>query len=286
MQMNTITCAEALELLPVYGDGELDLSRTLAMEAHIAICPNCAAADRVQRGLSTALRAGVPYYQAPSTLRAQLSAQLSENSNRATLQPHLTTHRYRRWARWAAPLAAALVLAVGVNAVLTGLQRRSALTDEVVASHVRSLMVAHLGDVLSSDQHTVKPWFAGKLDFSPPVHDLAAQGYTLAGGRIDYIDHRPVAALDYRRRRHVINLFVWPSPSRGEAAPKASVRAGYNIAQWTAGGMNYWAVSDLSADELLGFAQQMHSMGRFQVPSATAVRAVSPIKYSSLGVAE
>ncbi|WP_293389730.1 anti-sigma factor [Nevskia sp.] len=260
--MKTMNCDEAQELLSAFNDGELDLTLGLALEAHLESCPDCRAAHRSQQELTAALRHGATYYPAPALLRARLNAQLPGNPEQTARQIPTLPDRRRRSSVWATALAAALVIGVGVNLVLMSLQRQSALTDEVVAGHVRSLMVAHLDDIVSTDQHTVKPWFTGKLDFSPPVHDLAAEGFPLAGGRIDYINHRPVAALDYRRRQHVINLFVWPVPDRRATSPETSKRAGYNIARWSIDGMDYWAVSDLNASELLGFAQQLRTLER------------------------
>lgn len=164
----------------------------------------------------------------------------------------------RRW-RWPAWGLAAAGFACGVLASMLALQLlppadgNRALEQELASSHVRALMVAHLTDVASSDQHTVKPWFQGKLDYSPPVKDLANDGYPLIGGRLDYVAGRPVAALIYRRHGHLINLFVWPAD--GQTAPTLHSHQGYQLAHWRNAGMQFWAVSDLNGEELQTLAR-------------------------------
>ncbi len=255
--MNTMNCEEARELLPAYGDGELDLPRALALERHVDGCADCAAALRALRALRQALRS-VPYHRAPDALRARLRASLlpaasvppaSVSSNtRARQRPR------RDWSRWAMPIAASLALAVGLNFMLATQREQDSLRDELVAGHVRSLQAGHLSDVVSTDQHTVKPWFNGKLDYAPPVRDLAQQDFPLLGGRLDYIAHRQVAALIYGSRKHTINLYIWPAKD-GELAPGGQGSEGYNLVHWRHAGMEYWAVSDLNAVELRHFAE-------------------------------
>lgn len=135
------------------------------------------------------------------------------------------------------------------------------IAREVMASHLRSLMPGHLMDVASTDQHTVKPWFAGRIDFSPPVNDFAADGFRLAGGRIDYLAGRPVAALVYQRRKHIVNVFVWPSADGSQSAVESIAHDGYNLLHWRRGGMNYWMASDLNPQEMGDFAGLLRAEG-------------------------
>jgi anti-sigma factor RsiW len=221
--------------------------------------------------LSQALRETATRHRAPAGLHRRLAASLAEADVAAEAEAAAsaaarpaapatpTSGRGRAWwltawLRGAATFAAGALAGMLWAAYVAAPDAPAPLPQEVVASHVRSLMADHLMDVASTDQHTVKPWFGGKLDYSPPVRDLAAQGYPLAGARLDYLEQRPVAALVYRRQRHIINLYVWPAGAAAAGVEQLS-RQGYNLAGWRRDGMQYWAVSDLNAHELNGFAQ-------------------------------
>lgn len=235
-------CREIEPLLHGLLDGELDAANTLKCEEHIASCAACASAYQalvVQRNL---IRAANLREAAPERLQKRVRGMIDRKRHAARfLRPF-------RGAAW--PAAAAI--AAGLL-VFTIIPRGPDLGEQVAESHVRSLMANHLVDVVSTDHHTVKPWFAGRLDFSPPIYDLSAQGFTLAGGRVDYLNSRPVAAVVYRHGAHVINLFIWPERA-GDAAPVAPlVREGYNVRNWNKLGMNCWAVSDMNAEELARF---------------------------------
>ena len=233
-------------------DGELTAADARALEAHLAQCAECARFRDERLALRSAILARVPAFQAPDALRSRVRTAID-----AAARPRAA--RRFGWQRVWVPLALAASL-VFVALGSWNLSRRNAagemLADEVLSSHIRSLMPGHLMDVASSDQHTVKPWFNGKLDFSPPVHDFAAPGYPLLGGRLDYVNGRAVAALAYGRRQHVINVFVWPTPaSRGPGgAPKTRDRQGYHLLHWTTPDYTYWVVSDLGVAELRDFA--------------------------------
>lgn len=238
------------ELINAYIDEELEPGLFAAVAEHLADCWQCAQAYSRIMEQQEAIRSLNLYYEAPAALRESVRQAL----RKATAQEIIVQHRDFAW-RWLA-IAASFLLAVSLAWNLTRLQsrvpERELLAQNVLSSHVRSLIGTHLLDVASTDQHTVKPWFNGKLDFSPEVRDFAAQGFPLVGGRIEYIAERPVAALVYRRRQHVINLFTWPSTS-SDAIIEHFARNGYNIAQWSNGSMTYWAVSDIPASEVQQF---------------------------------
>lgn len=251
--MSEMNHEEARQLLPAYADGELELNQALALEQHLQGCAECAAALRAHRGLSAAVRA-LPYHRAPDTLRARLRLQLPL-AEAAPVVVAAPPPRRRELTRWAMPIAAGLALALGLDFGLATRRADEGLREELVSAQVRSLQAEHLNDVASTDQHTVKPWFAGKLDYAPPVRDLSAQGYPLVGGRLDYIGHREVAALVYHHRKHTINLYVWPAQDEGTLAPASQSSEGYSLVHWRSEGMEYWAVSDLNAGELKEFGQ-------------------------------
>lgn len=246
-----MTCGFDKDLVSAYHDGELDAGQSALVEAHLEGCPSCAAWLERLRDLSRTAREPALHYDAPAYLEGRIREAVRENV-REMRRPH-----YAYW-RWAA-VAAGLVLAAGLVWGLIGYRTRAAseraIGEAVVSNHIRSLLATHLFDVPSTDRHTVKPWFDGKLDFSPDVRDLAPQGFRLAGGRLDYLDGRTVAALVFQRRLHVINLFVWPSGAAPARPAPVVSEHGYNVVHWAADGMTYWAVADIPATELEEFGR-------------------------------
>jgi anti-sigma factor RsiW len=259
-----MTCVDVEPLVEAYADGELDLERALAFEAHVAGCAACAARLEQTRALARTLQAA-PYFRAPEGLAARLRS--TKPAATATVPPRppdtARPRPLRSWP-WLVSAASAAVVLLSVGAWLS---RRASVADDVtmqavIVGHLRSLMADHLTDVSSSDRHTVKPWFAGRIDFSPTVVDLANEGFPLVGGRLDYIDHHAAAALIYKRREHVINVFVWPDQGRSPSHETRSDARGYHVMFWTNGGMAVWVVSDLALDELDTFAKKLDAAMR------------------------
>ena len=232
-----------------YLDGELAPMEVGELEGHLAGCASCARFRDDRLALRSALAAQFPRFEAPEALRERVRAALRQAS-----APSRTRSPARSMAwRWLALAASLVVVAAGSWRLATERTASEILTDDVLASHVRSLMPGHLSDVLSTDQHTVKPWFNGKLDYSPPVHDFSGRGYPLLGGRLDYLNGRPVAALVYGRRQHLINVFLWPAAGPVERGAPL-VRQGYHLLHWTTPEYAYWVASDLGLSELTNFA--------------------------------
>jgi mycothiol system anti-sigma-R factor len=261
-----MSCAETRELLSAYVDGELPPDRAAEVADHLASCAACAREYESTLETVRALREGLVRHRAPDVLRARVRAAIREERPEALPAPPLR----RAWrAPWRVPwraVAAALVVAVASSGLtLLAAGRRpaaeSVVAEEVLASHVRSLMPEHLTDVRSTDQHNVKPWFNGRLDFSPSVPRLDDAGFPLLGGRLDYVHGRPVAVVVYGRRQHVINAFSWPADSGRDAGESLESRHGYNMLRWRSGGVEHWVVSDLNAVELRQFAELLRRLG-------------------------
>lgn len=252
-----MNCHDVQELLHGYLDDELDMVNSLAIERHLEDCASCTQTHDNYQVLRSALRTSALSFQAPIHLHKRVHTTIRRASRGDDT-------RRRAWSwNWLGAYAALVLLALALWRfwpIPLGAAPAGRLTQDLVASHIRSLMVSHLTDVTATDRHTVKPWFEGKLDFAPVVADLTAEGFPLVGGRLDYLDNRPVAALVYRRRQHVINLFIWPSPYQA-AAETIRLYQGYTLRQWTTAGMTYWAVSDLQDSELRTFVQlvQQHT---------------------------
>ena len=243
-----------LESLNAFIDAELELTRQLELEARLATDSGLRDTVRQLRDLGEAVRNHADYHGAPPALRLRLQRPVAAaNAARAP------TGGWHRWFAWRPVLPALLLaglLAAGVELALRQADQDERLMQQVVASHVRSTVGERGIDVASSDQHTVKPWLSARLDFSPPVVDVTLPGASLAGGRVDYIDGRPAAALVYRLRKHVIDVYIWPS-ALPDATPADRSLRGFNSVHWVHGGMRYWVVSDLNPAELAAFAQAL-----------------------------
>jgi anti-sigma factor RsiW len=240
-----VNCPEAQSLLSPHLDNELDLLRSVDLEQHLQTCPDCRRRSQQTKAARGAVREQATYFAAPDALREKIMATLPA-ARRTTATPV--------WFNLSAGFALLVIVISSVYSNLPIARSKDRVAEEIVSGHVRALMANHLTDIASSDRHTVKPWFTSKIDFSPRVIDLAAQGFPLIGGRLDYVANRAAAALVYRHDRHVINLFIWPATADQSSDAKTLERSGYNIVHWATAGMEYWAVSDLNSVDLKKFS--------------------------------
>ena len=240
-----MTCETVERDVDAYIDRELEAAADADLHDHLTGCALCRSRVAERQALSRLLRS-LPYHSAPDRVRDYVSRQTTKTNAR------------HRLLTWAAAAAVIIVAAGGAALLQMAAVRSDNIVEQVVDGHVRSLMGDHLFDVRSTDQHTVKPWFLGKLDFSPPVVDLASSGFPLVGGRLDYLDGRPTAALVYQRRQHTINVFVAPTVDASRSIETRTVR-GFHIHHWTRAGMSFWVVSDLNEGELSEFTRALGS---------------------------
>jgi anti-sigma factor (TIGR02949 family) len=240
-------CDEVHPRLEAFVDDELAEPERGQLRDHLADCPDCgpeaAALERLRQGI----RQAAPVYRAPEVLRSQIRFALRQEAAATTRAARSAPG----WLAYAASILMAVALGSGGTLLITGERQQDTVANELIDSHLRSLLGDHLTDVASSDKHTVKPWFAGRTELSPPGVDLAAQGFPLVGGRLDLIEGKPVPALVYRAGKHVINVFVLPARA-GEYAETVT-RGGYTMRHWNQGDLGYWAVSDAAPDEFAKF---------------------------------
>ncbi|KAA0994989.1 anti-sigma factor [Pseudomonas sp. ANT_J12] len=245
--MNELDCTACQTLIQGYLDKELDSAMTAKVAGHLASCAECVRLLDEARLLMVSVKRHAPYYTAPASLSASVFAPVA---------PRISM--IERWRNWLAPAFSAAALALAVVLFVATPGSEQPLMDEAVSSHVRSLMGEHLNDVVSSDRHTVKPWFTGKLDFSPPVFDYTAQGFPLLGGRLDYLQHQTTAALSYGRAKHIINVFILPTTEADKPPQTRSIR-GFNVVSWEENHMRFVMVSDVEKGELEALGQLLRN---------------------------
>jgi len=261
-------CSDANLLVHAYLDNELDAGDSVQLSRHLAGCPTCTATLERHGRLKDTLRRAAPQYRLADETRARVLAALPLSIAAPATQ---TRRPVRVWRALPTALAASVLLLVGGGLGVVWQRQASelhAMTADVLSDHLRSLQAQHLTDVATSDQHTVKPWFDGKLDFSPQVRDLSADGFVLVGGRLDVLQERRVAAIVYRRRLHAINLFQWPGEGDDSAPRRVDAGNGFAAVHWTQDGMNYWAMSNLSRGEMDAFVAAFRAAPPLSVPAA------------------
>lgn len=242
-----MTCELTQTVLHGYLDGELDAARAADFERHLVSCPECVTALEAQESLHSSIQRAGLYERAPASLRQKMQAELGART-RSSVTPIRNPAPWR-WLAIAATLLLAISLGWRLLPGLRGTTGQTAIASAIVDAHLRSLQPGHLEDVQSTDQHTVKPWFDGKIDFAPPVHDFVSEGFPLQGGRLDVVAGRNVAVLIYARRKHLINVFVWPT-TKPDSAPQSGSQLGYHWLQWRKSGMELYAISDVSPEDL------------------------------------
>ena len=250
-----MNCTESRSRLHAYLDQELDLPGAVAIDQHLATCPACKALFASQTALRSGIRRHAEYDTAPAGLADRIRSKIGAAAADVPARRGWRWPQFGQWLPVGAAAAMAAVISWTAAIQYASLSEDQIVAEQVIAGHARSILTSRLVEVASSDQHTVKPWLSSKLDFSPPVPDLAGAGFPLAGGRLDYLDNRPVAALVYGYRQHVINLFVWPDEKSGRVLPQALSKHGYNVLRWSDAGMTFWAISDVNAAELKTFTE-------------------------------
>ncbi|QPF86922.1 anti-sigma factor [Bradyrhizobium genosp. L] len=250
-----MNCEEAEVLIHALLDGELDAGHAREVEAHVEGCAHCAALMKEYQEIRQAMAESEVRYKAPLELRRKIEKALPQPQTQVQGAPS----RRSVLRGFAMGSAVSAIAATGLFAIALRNDDEQRIESEVVSAHLRSLQAGHLTDVISTDQHTVKPWFNGKLDVSPPVIDLTAQGFTLIGGRLDYVNTREIGAVVYKRRQHVINLFVAQTANTERRPATITTLQGFNIRRWSDRGLNYWAVSDIGADELTEFGDKFET---------------------------
>ncbi len=253
MATTELSCTELTLLLQADIDGELDAAQAFTLAHHLEHCEHCTQLQQQLLTLRDRLRGELTYQRPDASLEAKLRAQWAQAAQLGKVAASVTVLPSSRRMPWK-PFASGALLAAAM-AFLLVLPKAPNPADAVVAEHIRSLQAEHLLDVVSTDQHTVKPWFNGKLDFVPPVQDFATDGFPLIGGRLDYLNGRTVAALVYRHGPHPINVFVWPDTEAAATAVGCSNHAGYHLCEWSQSHMSFWAVSDMNAQELQQFVE-------------------------------
>ena len=253
-----MNCGDSEILLNALVDGELDAGHARDVEKHVAACSACAGKLTEFREVHDAVSGAGLKMAAPAHLRRRIEKALPLPSARViALRKFFQPSRRTFFGGFAVGTALSAALAASLVLTVVGTDQQQTIANEVVSAHIRSLQAGHLMDVETSDQHTVKPWFNGRLDVAPPVIDLTAQGFRLLGGRLDYIDGEPVASVVYQRRKHIINLFVARHLGASQASARLEAIQGYNIRNWSEAGLDFWAVSDIAPDELGEFGQMI-----------------------------